>query len=157
MTVGRPRKAPEKGRRQNYTFRMSDQARDSVIESASRGGRSVSEELERIVEAHFAASDTRQIIREEIRAALDIKDARAIGMSLSVSGGAVPTVAGFDRACAILATRADTLPLNSHCHVTTTIAPEDAAYVSNVDVRKALAHAVGQMTHVEPEPIHHPV
>lgn len=59
--MGRPPKAPEKGRRQNYTFRMSDQTRDSVIEAASKSGRSMSEELEWRIEESF---------REENRLAL---------------------------------------------------------------------------------------
>ncbi|KAB1072177.1 hypothetical protein [Methylobacterium planeticum] len=44
--MGRPPKAPEKGRRQNYTFRMSDADRDRVIEAAAKSGRSMSEEIE---------------------------------------------------------------------------------------------------------------
>jgi hypothetical protein len=51
--VGRPPKAPEKGRRQNYTFRLSDQTRDQVIEAASQSGRSMSEELEWRIEESF--------------------------------------------------------------------------------------------------------
>lgn len=48
--MGRPPKAPEKGRRQNYTFRMSDSTRDQVISAAEQSGRSISEEIERRVE-----------------------------------------------------------------------------------------------------------
>lgn len=51
--TGRPPKAPEKGRRQNYTFRMSDETRDKVVESAAISGRSMSEELEWRVEHSF--------------------------------------------------------------------------------------------------------
>lgn len=50
--MGRPPKAPEKGRRQNYTFRMSDTDRDLVVEAAAKAGRSISEEIEhRIIES----------------------------------------------------------------------------------------------------------
>lgn len=51
--MGRPPKAPEKGRRQNYTFRLSDQTRDQVIEAAADSGRSMSEELEWRIEESF--------------------------------------------------------------------------------------------------------
>lgn len=51
--MGRPPKAPEKGRRQNYTFRLSDQTRDQVIDAAAESGRSMSEELEWRVEESF--------------------------------------------------------------------------------------------------------
>lgn len=56
--MGRPPKAPEKGRRQNYTFRMSDSTRDQIIDAASKSGRSVSEEIERRVETSFKSSQT---------------------------------------------------------------------------------------------------
>ncbi len=68
---GRPPKAPEKGRRQNYTFRMSDETRDHVIDAAARSGRSMSEELERIVEAHFQRADTLALMQQAVRAALE--------------------------------------------------------------------------------------
>lgn len=69
--TGRPPKAPEKGRRQNYTFRMSDQTRDRIIEAAAQAGRSMSEEIEARVEASFRDDGLRAAIREEVRAALD--------------------------------------------------------------------------------------
>ncbi|WP_082552536.1 Arc family DNA-binding protein [Methylobacterium sp. Leaf456] len=50
---GRPAKAPERGRRQNYTFRMSDATRDLVISAANSSGRSISEEIEKRVEDSF--------------------------------------------------------------------------------------------------------
>lgn len=57
--MGRPPKAPEKGRRQNYTFRMSDETRDRVIAAAAASGRSMSEELEWRVEESFREEDRR--------------------------------------------------------------------------------------------------
>jgi hypothetical protein len=51
--MGRPPKAPEKGRRQNYTFRLSDQVRDQLIDVASESGRSLSEEIEWRIEESF--------------------------------------------------------------------------------------------------------
>lgn len=51
--MGRPPKAPEKGRRQNYTFRLSDQVRDQLIDAASESGRSMSEEIEWRIEESF--------------------------------------------------------------------------------------------------------
>jgi DNA-directed RNA polymerase specialized sigma24 family protein len=50
---GRPPKAPEKGKRQNYTFRLSDSARQLLVEAAEKSGRSVSEEIEERVERSF--------------------------------------------------------------------------------------------------------
>ena len=44
--MGRPPKSPEKGRRQNYTFRMSDADRDRIVKAAGGSGRSLSEEIE---------------------------------------------------------------------------------------------------------------
>lgn len=54
--MGRPPKSPEKGKRQNYTFRMSDADRDKLIAFAERSGRSMSEEIERRVELSFEQS-----------------------------------------------------------------------------------------------------
>lgn len=51
--VGRPPKDPGKGRRQNYTFRMSDQTRDQLIDVAAESGRSLSEEIEWRIEESF--------------------------------------------------------------------------------------------------------
>jgi hypothetical protein len=51
--VGRPPKDPEKGRRQNYTFRLSDQTRDQLVEIATENGRSLSEEIEWRIEESF--------------------------------------------------------------------------------------------------------
>lgn len=52
-TSGRPPKAPEKGRRRNYAFRMSDDVRDRVVAAAEQAGRSMSEEVERRIEDSF--------------------------------------------------------------------------------------------------------
>lgn len=51
--MGRPPKAPEKGRRQNYTFRLSDQTRDQLVNGAAESGRSLSEEIEWRIEESF--------------------------------------------------------------------------------------------------------
>lgn len=68
--MGRPPKAPEKGRRQNYTFRMSDADRDKVVAAADAAGRSVSEEIERRIEDSFsgalAADQRTKILIENI-------------------------------------------------------------------------------------------
>lgn len=52
--MGRPPKAPEKGRRQNYTFRMSEADRDKVAAAAEQSGRSMSEEIEFRVSESFS-------------------------------------------------------------------------------------------------------
>lgn len=68
--MGRPPKAPEKGRRQNYTFRMSDADRDKVVAAADAAGRSVSEEIERRIEDSFrgalAADHRTRILVENV-------------------------------------------------------------------------------------------
>lgn len=51
--MGRPPKAPEKGRRQNYTFRLSDQTRDQLVDAATESSRSLSEEIEWRIEESF--------------------------------------------------------------------------------------------------------
>ncbi|MCJ2023929.1 hypothetical protein [Methylobacterium sp. J-067] len=51
--MGRPPKSPEKGKRQNYTFRMSDADRDMVVKAAEMAGRSISEEIELRVARSF--------------------------------------------------------------------------------------------------------
>jgi hypothetical protein len=50
---GRPPKAPEKGRRQNYTFRLHDETRERLVKSAAAANRSLSEEIEWRVEQLF--------------------------------------------------------------------------------------------------------
>lgn len=75
--VGRPLKDPEGGRRHNAMFRMSETLRARLSASAEAEGRSLSEEIERRLEASFAAQDMRQIVREEIRAALTLTASEA--------------------------------------------------------------------------------
>ena len=52
-TRGRPPKAPEKGKRQNYTFRLHDETRERLVEAAAAANRTLSEEIERRVERSF--------------------------------------------------------------------------------------------------------
>jgi hypothetical protein len=55
--MGRPPKAPEKGKRQNYTFRMSEADREKVAAAAEAAGRSFSEELEARVGRSFTIEE----------------------------------------------------------------------------------------------------
>lgn len=71
------------GRAPTITFRCRAILRDKIKASASAAGRSVSEEIETQLQRAYERDELRQIIRDEIRAALDIKDARAIGMSVA--------------------------------------------------------------------------
>jgi hypothetical protein len=50
---GRPPKDPEKGKRQNYTFRLHDSTREKLIKSAEAGNRTLSEEIEQRIEWSF--------------------------------------------------------------------------------------------------------
>jgi hypothetical protein len=70
--MGRPPKAPEKGKRQNYTFRMSDADRDKLVEAAEANGRSMSEEIERRVEESFKQTDIIKAASEAAAAAATI-------------------------------------------------------------------------------------
>lgn len=63
-TVGRPPKAPEKGKRRNYAFRMSDQTRDRVIASAEIRQCSMSEEIEHRVEMSFNWDDVDHAVND---------------------------------------------------------------------------------------------
>lgn len=56
--IGKPRRT--------FTFRLTDVVRERVEASALASGRSVSETLERIVEAHFAGQDQRAMMREVV-------------------------------------------------------------------------------------------
>ncbi len=71
MTESRNDRRPLDGRRITTTFRCLPSIRSNLQRAADVSGRSLGEEIERIIEAHYAALDTRTIIREEIRAALD--------------------------------------------------------------------------------------
>lgn len=72
---GRPRKHSPDAKRPTMAFRMGSRLHERLIASAAVNERSLSEEIERILEAHFAAADQRTIIREEIRAAMDEHEA----------------------------------------------------------------------------------
>ena len=50
---GRPPKAPEKGKRQNYTFRLHDSTRERLLATADAANRTLSEEIEYRVEKSF--------------------------------------------------------------------------------------------------------
>src|SRR5215217_16654 len=50
---GRPAKAPEKGKRQNYTFRLHDATRERLVEAATVANRTLSEEIEYRIERSF--------------------------------------------------------------------------------------------------------
>lgn len=72
---GRPRKHSPDAKRPTMAFRMGSQLHERLIASAAANERSLSEEIERILEAHFTAADQRTLIREEVRAALAERDA----------------------------------------------------------------------------------
>lgn len=75
--MGRPRKAPERGYRRNFTFRMGDVQRAAVLERAIRNGRSMSEEVEAIIDAAHDEDRMRVIAREEaLKAVADSKTVR---------------------------------------------------------------------------------
>lgn len=74
--MGRPRKDPEGSLRVNAMFRMTEAMRERLAAAASASGFSMSEQIERIIEAHFAAADQRALIREEVRAALVERDGK---------------------------------------------------------------------------------
>ncbi len=50
---GRPPKAPEKGQRRNYSFRLHDDVREQLIEAAAAANRTLSEEIEWRVSRSF--------------------------------------------------------------------------------------------------------
>lgn len=81
--MGRPPKAPEKGRRQNYTFRMSDQTRDAVIEAAAQSGRSMSEEIEWRIEESFRENEDRNFVKSILGGSSD-----ALNLLMSISAAA---------------------------------------------------------------------
>jgi hypothetical protein len=59
---GRPPKAPERGKRQNYTFRLHDSTRERLSEIAQENGRSLSEEIEYRIERSFREVDVQNIL-----------------------------------------------------------------------------------------------
>ncbi|GEP06774.1 hypothetical protein [Methylobacterium oxalidis] len=83
--MGRPPKAPEKGRRQNYTFRMSDADRDRIIDAAARSGRSMSEEIERRIERSLANDEDRDTFGIYIDTSADALFGGRHNLSLFVS------------------------------------------------------------------------
>ncbi len=68
--IGRPPKDPSGGKRYGAMFRQSEALRARLMSAADSAGRSMSEEIERRLEASFDIPDLRLMIREEIRAAL---------------------------------------------------------------------------------------
>ena len=61
---GRPLKAPEKGKRQNYTFRLHDSTRERLIEAARAANRTLSEEIEYRVEHSFGIEQEVNVLQE---------------------------------------------------------------------------------------------
>lgn len=52
--AGRPAKSPELGKRVNVMFRLNEKPRDTVMFYAEQNGRSMSEEIERRIEASIS-------------------------------------------------------------------------------------------------------
>ena len=69
-TRGRPKLSAGLRRRHNQTFRIRDALRDRIAEAAKANQRSVSEQVEWILEAHFE----RASIFDEIAARIVAKD-----------------------------------------------------------------------------------
>lgn len=81
----KPRGRPAKfGPLRNFNFRHSEQLHERLTESAARGGRSLSEELERRITRAFAWEDTQADIEQmkvQAAAALDAANVQAIRLA----------------------------------------------------------------------------
>src|SRR6476620_9926627 len=68
---GRPRKAPEKGERQNYTFRLHSNVREWLLKCAAAGNRTLSEEIEYRIELSMKQQQEWQMEREDLTRVYD--------------------------------------------------------------------------------------
>jgi hypothetical protein len=88
---GRPPKAPEKGKRQNYTFRLHDETRERLMRAAEAANRTLSEEIEWRVEQSFkweeAFGEARSIIDKATAAAAETDRAREVVERQRALGG----------------------------------------------------------------------
>ncbi len=66
---GRPRKHAPNAKRPTMAFRISERLHRALLASSAQNERSLSEEIERILEAHFLGNDLKAIIRQELRSA----------------------------------------------------------------------------------------
>lgn len=76
---GRPPLDPEARKDGNLTFRSRRDLRSKLEQAARENGRTVSKEAEHRLTQSFLANDLRQIVREEIAAAL--KERNGLGLS----------------------------------------------------------------------------
>jgi hypothetical protein len=88
---GRPAKAPEKGKRQNYTFRLHDETRERLLGAAKAANRTLSEEIEWRVEQSFkweeAFGEARTIIDKATAAAAETERTREVAERQRALGG----------------------------------------------------------------------
>lgn len=68
--IGRPRTAAYGTHLVNVTFRATEEMRDRLGAMAAASKRSLSEVVETSLERHFTLDEMRQIVREEIAAAI---------------------------------------------------------------------------------------